>query len=325
MKKIFKFGINIPKHIIVLVIVNIIIFIVFSLLERSYFTYEVISSILNRVSEINILALGVTIVFISGGFDLSFGSIMGFTAVVCGMLYNLNINFGIAVIISILLSLFIGFLNGIFIVRLHLDAFIVTLAMSQIIRSIIYVLTGGNTISGFPNWFTGLSEKELLRIPILFILMVITTVLIFILLKKTILGRYIFATGCNEKAARISGINVDKIKFFVYIFAGFLSGVAGLVFASRVNSVPANTGLNVPLEVITAVVIGGTLISGGQGTVLGTTLGVIAMFVLLTGFNLLGISPYWEIIILGMIMILIVGYNKLFSRFRIIIKKRENA
>jgi ribose transport system permease protein len=164
--------------------------------------------------------------------------------------------------------------------------------------------------------FLDLNYVYIFKIPFLFLIVTVTAVLMIILLRKIIIGRRIFAIGADEYTAFVSGINVNRIKFFVYCLSGFICALAGLMFTIRIGAIMPDAGINAPLEVIAAVLIGGTAITGGKGSVLGSLLGVLAMFLLLNGFNLLGINPFWNNIILGMILIYVVGQDGISALFK---------
>jgi len=302
---------RITKNILALVVVNILIIIMLVIIYPPILKYKVLNSLLSRMSEINVVALGLTIVFISGGFDLSFPSVMAITGIICGKLFNGGFPFGLAVLISLTTGLVIGLINSFFIVKMKLNAFIITVAMDLIVRSFAYGISAAKTITGFPQSFLNIKKISILGFPSLFVFMLIIAVILALVMKKTIIGRRIFAVGGNEKAALITGIYVNRTKIFVYMLSGFLASVAGIMTTMRINSAPPNVGMNIGLEVVTAVVIGGTILTGGEGSILGTSLGVFAMFLLGIGFNTLGLNQYWKIIIIGLIMLLVIGYGKI--------------
>ena len=217
----------------------------------------------------------------------------------------------------------VGALNAFLVVALRLQPFIVTVATMSMVRSIVYALLKGNVITEFPEGFLNLGYVYLLKIPVIFLIVVVTAVLVIILLRRTIVGRRIFAIGANERTAFISGIHVKRIKFLVYCLAGLICALGGLVFTARIRAIIPDAGINAPLEVITAVLIGGTLITGGKGSVLGSLFGILAMFLLVNGFNLLGLNPFWEVIILGIILIYVVGQESISRSFQVFFNRRK--
>jgi len=320
-----KVNINKEQYVsnIALIIIIFVIFGILILLVPQFLNYGFFSELLKRSSELIILAVGVTIVFISGGFDLTFGSIMALSGIVCGTLYNTGLTFPISFLIGILSGLLASFINALLIIKLRFEPIIISLAMMQVVRSVIYGITGGKTVVGFPESFINMSEISVFGIPLIFLIAIFVAIICSLFLTKTVVGRYIYAMGGNERAASITGIRTDRIKYFVYLLNGFLASFGGLIFASRANSVPPNTGLNVPLEVITAVIIGGTLISGGVGSILGSFLGIFIMVLLLNSFNILGINPFWNLIFVGVIMILVIGRERLNTIFSKIIPRKK--
>jgi len=313
------------KTFFVLIGVNILIIILLTILSPTFVTYGNLSAVMQRMSELGMLAIAETIVFISGGFDLSIGVVMALSGAVAGTLNAMGVPFGLVILIALLVGVGVGVLNSFFVVNLKLQPFIVTLATMSILRSIVYALLKGNVLTGLPTGFLDLGYFYILKIPFLFIVFIVTGVLVAILLNKTITGRKIFAVGGNEQTAFLSGIYVGKIKYLVYILSGLISAMAGLMFTIRIRAVIPDAGLNAPLEVVTAVLIGGTTIYGGKGSVLGSILGILAMYLLLNGFSLLGLNPFWNVIILGIILIVVVGQEGIGKSLKMLLpgKNRE--
>jgi ribose transport system permease protein len=314
---------TLAKNNLVLVFINILILLIFIFTYQDPFNYGILNSFLNRISEVAVLAFGVTIVFIGGGFDLSFPSIMALSSVATAVLYNNGMDFVWAVTIGIISGVVVGLINASLIVSLDLDPFITTFAVSMVVRSMVYGMSGGATFGNFPSWFNNISKVTFFGIPLLFLIMITIAFISHFLVKKTTLGRNIYATGSNEKAAKLSGIKTNNIKFSMYLISGFFSSISGIMIASRVNSAPPNTGLYVGLEVVTAVVVGGTLLSGGVGTIMGSLLAVSVIYMLLTMFNIFGINPFWNITVLGLILIAVVSYSQVFKNIKKIIKVRK--
>ncbi|MEN3185884.1 MAG: ABC transporter permease [Atribacterota bacterium] len=295
------------KIIIALLLVNVVIMFSLSFLSPTFLTYGNISSLLTRMSELGVLATAVTVTFISGGFDLSIGAVMALSGMIAGYSVLSGLPLFFAISFSLLAGVLVGLMNTLFIIKLRLQPFVVTLATMTMVRSIVYGFMRGKTITAFPESLLSLGDMYVFGIPSLFIILIICAAFTALLLKRTILGRYIFALGGNERTAFLSGVPVNTIKCFVYIFSGLLSALAGLLLVIRIRAAIPDAGLNAPLEVITAVVIGGTSIKGGKGSLLGSLLGIFAMFLLINGFSLLGLNPFWSVIVLGIILIVVVG------------------
>jgi len=317
------------KLLIVLAAVNIVIISILTILSPTFMTYGNLSSVMQRMSELAMLAIAETIVLISGGIDLSIGATMALAGAVSGILYKLGIPLEYCIIAALLSGVGVGLLNGFLVVEMKLQPFIVTIATMTIIRSIVYALLQGNVLTGFPAKYVDLGYVYIFKIPLLFIIMIFFAVLAILLLKKTSLGRRIFSVGANENTAYISGIYVKRIKYFAYIASGFICAAAGLLFCIRIRASIPDAGINAPLEVISAVLIGGTAITGGKGSVVGSLLGILAMYLLLNGFSLLGLNPFWEVIILGIILIYVVGQENISKNIKglivNIIKSRKSA
>ena len=311
------------RTILILLIVNAIIMVALSFLSRTFMTYGNVTAVMMRMSELAMLAIAETIVIISGGFDLSVGATMALSGAVAGTLYVAGVPFPLAFATALASGVAVGALNAFLVVALRLQPFIVTVATMTMVRSVVYALLQGNVLTEFPEGFLNLGYVYVLKIPVIFIIVLITAVLAMILLRRTTIGRRIFAIGANERTAFVSGIYVKRTKYLVYCLAGVICALGGLLFTARIRAIIPDAGLNAPLEVITAVLIGGTLITGGKGSVLGSLLGILAMFLLLNGFNLLGLNPFWEVIILGVILIYVVGQESISASVRDFFSKRR--
>ena len=304
------------KIIFILIGVNLLIMAVLAYLSPTFMTYGNITAVMTRMSELGMLAIAETIVLISGGFDISIGAVMALSGAVLGTMHVMGVPFYLSIIIALGAGIAVGFLNAVLVVNLRLTPFIVTLATMSIVRSVVYALLKGNVLTDLPEAFLNLYDLQVLKLPLLFVILAATAVIMAIMLKKTILGRRIYAIGGNEKTAFVSGVYVKRIRYLVYCLSGFICALAGLLFTARIRAVIPDAGLNAPLEVITAVLIGGTTIYGGKGSILGSLLGILAMYLLLNGFSLLGLNPFWEVIILGVILIVVIGQEGIIRSFK---------
>jgi len=217
----------------------------------------------------------------------------------------------------------VGALNGFLVVALRLQPFIVTLATMSIVRSVVYGLLKGNVLSDLPERFLDLGYVYVLKLPLLFLVVVAVAMLAIVLLRRTVVGRRIFAIGGNERTAFLSGVHVERMKYLVYALSGLISALAGLMYTARIRAVVPDMGVTSPLEVVTAVLIGGTAITGGKGSVFGSLLGILAMYLLLNGFNLLGLNPFWQVIILGVILIYVVGQENIVRGLQAFFRRRK--
>jgi ribose transport system permease protein len=278
-----------------------------------------ITNITRNFSFVGIVAMGMTLVILTGGIDLSVGSVWGMTAVVVAYLLTHGWPILPAVLVSLLAAAGIGLLNGLCITRLKMSPFVPTLATLSIARSFALIVTHGRPISIFGDEyqsFLWLGGGDIFGIPNPFIIFCVTAVFFWILLSRTVWGRYVYAVGGNERTARLTGLRVDRLKIIVYILSAMVAGIAGIVQYSYLSSVTADLGTGEELAVIAATVIGGANLAGGEGTVLGTVIGAIILEVLRNGLLLFGIDPYWQGVFVGAVIILAVSIDYFRKLFR---------
>jgi len=267
--------------------------------------------ILLSTAVIGILALGATFVIITGGIDLSVGTVMTLSSVLTGVIVvNAGMPIFIGVIGGIVTGAACGFLCGFAITKLRIPPFIATLAMMMIAKGLALVISGAAPIyfSDHKN-FTKISLGSIIpgiNIPNAVIIFFVMAIIGGIILSKTVLGRYNFSIGSNEEATKLSGVNVDFWKIAIYSLAGAFTGVAGVLMASRLNSAQPALGQGYELEAIAAVVIGGTSLSGGKGTIVGTVIGALIMSVLTNGLRIMSIPQEWQTVVVGLVIILAV-------------------
>ena len=286
-----------------LILILLLAVIVLSIVSDTFLTFTNIMNVLRQVSINGILAVGMTLVILTGGIDLSIGSLMAVSAVVAASIVSESPSAAVvALIAGMLASGVLGGVSGTMSSRLNVAPFVATLAMMTIARGIALIYTNGRPIVVDSAAFKFLGQGYLGPVPFPVVVFVLVTALVGIVLYMTKFGRYIFAVGGNENAARISGIRVGRVKIGVYVINGVLSGLAGALLASRISSGQPNSGLGYELDAIAAVVIGGTSLFGGRGSLLGTIVGVLIIGVINNGLNLLDVSSYWQQIIKGVII-----------------------
>jgi ribose transport system permease protein len=288
-----------------------------ALLSDKFLTVDNLWNVMRQISVNTCIAVGMTLVVLTAGIDLSVGSVLALCgAITAGLLkfgiefHGLNIYLGFTVLGAILAGLstgaILGFFNGYTITRFKVPPFVATLAMLTIARGLTMLWTQGFPITGLGPSFAFLGTGWFLGIPMpVWISGIIVGAAVF-LTNKTRFGRYIYAIGGNESAARLSGINVNRIKIAVYSIAGGLAAVGGLIVTSRLDSAQPNAGFSYELDAIAAVVIGGTSLSGGRGTILGTVLGALIIGVLNNGLVLLNVSPFWQQVVKGLVILIAV-------------------
>lgn len=299
-----------------IVVVFVFMVIYFSLSSRSFLRMENMINVLRQVVTTGVIAVGVAMVIITGNIDLSSGSIVGLCAVSAAWLMIAGVHPVLASIIVMCLGVLCGLLNGLFVAKIKLPAFVVTLATQIIFRGLTFILTGGLAIYGFTPKFKVLGQGYLGPIPIPVIIMAIIFFLGYILTEKTKYGRYIYGIGGNEEAARLSGISPDKIKLMVFAISGVLGALAGLIVLSRVNSGNPNLGLGYETDIISACVIGGVSITGGKGRITGVIVGVLFLGVLTNGLILLNVNEFVQMVVKGTVLLFAVSFDVASQRQR---------
>ncbi|MCB8981569.1 MAG: ABC transporter permease [Ardenticatenaceae bacterium] len=294
----------------------IVMFVVFSLASPNFFQFSNIVGILLATAVNGVLALGVSFVIITAGIDLSVGTVMTLSAVMAGVfITNLGLPIPIGVIGGLLTGGFAGFVNGTVISKMRVPPFVTTLGMLYVAKGLALVISGLKPIYFTEDpGFTKIAMGDIGGIPYAVLIFFGAAIVASIILNKTILGRYTFALGSNEEATRLSGVNTDKWKTAVYTLAGLYSGLAGVLIASRLNSAQPALGAGYELDAIAAVVIGGTSLSGGEGTILGTVIGAFIISVLTNGLRILSVPQEWQIVVTGGILIVAVYADMLRRR-----------
>lgn len=293
-----------------IIFVLIALVIVFSILSPRFLMPDNIFNILRQVSIVGIISVGMTLVMITGGIDLSCGSTVGAAGVGAALLMTKGaMNPIVACVLMCIFGIVIGLGNGFFISQLKVPPFIATLGMMTSVRGIAYIVTGGLPVFGFNRDFTKLGQGYLGIIPIPVLIMLAAFIFGFIFLSKTRAGRHIYGVGGNEEASRLSGVNVKKMKLLVYAVAGFMSALAGVVLLARVNSGQPNAGSGYEMDVITGVVLGGVSMSGGQGKIGMVIIGVMIMGILTNGMTMLSVNEYIQQFVKGMVLIGAVAFD----------------
>lgn len=293
------------------IIAFIIIFIAASIMSPRFLDINNQMNILMQVSIIGIISLGMTVVMLSGGIDLSVGSVLVLVGVISVLALNASGSIFIAILTACIIGSFAGFLNGLMVAKGRIASFIATLGMMAAARSIALYIANGGSISGKVSGFTAIANSDLWIIDYPIIIFLVMTVLVYVLMHKTRFGRYVYAIGSNEKAATLSAIRVDRIKLAVYSLVGLLVSVAAIIETSRLNSISSSSsGVSYELDAIAAVIIGGTRMTGGKGKILGTFFGVLILGILNNMMNLMNVSPHLQGFVKGLIIIVAVVFQK---------------
>jgi ribose transport system permease protein len=294
----------------------ILICILFSLLSPNFFTAGNAVNILRQASINIVLATGMTFVILTGGIDLSVGSILAVSAVVAVLVSLLPALGWIAVPAGLLTGLLLGLLNGALITFLDVPPFIVTLGSLTALRGAAFLVANGTTVINRNINFAWIGNSYVGPLPWLVIIALLTVAVSWFVLRQTVLGVQIYAVGGNERAARLTGIKVNRVLLFVYGFSGLMAGLGGIMSASRLYSATGMLGQGYELDAIAAVILGGTSFTGGIGTIGGTLLGALIIAVLNNGLTLLNMSYFWQLVVKGLVIIAAVMIDRLRRRSR---------
>ncbi len=286
-----------------------------SILNPRFLTMTNIMNVARQTSINAVIAMGMMFVILTGGIDLSVGSVLAFSSCIAGALIQSGCNYIVAMLASLAVGALIGLINGAVISRLSLAPFIVTLSSMSIFRGLTLVFTGGMPISGLGDDFSSVGAGYFLGIPNPVIIMIIVFLVILFVTNKTKYGRHVYALGGNEEAARLSGIRTSLVKMSVYAISGFLSALSGLIVAARLSSAQPDAGTSYEMDAIAAVVIGGVSMSiGGKGSVSGVIVGALIIGVINNALNLLNISPFWQQAVRGLVILFAVVLDRITSK-----------
>ncbi|HUI09035.1 MAG TPA: ribose ABC transporter permease [Bacteroidota bacterium] len=293
-------------------------FLLFALLSPYFFTPDNLLNVTLQASITAIIAAGMTFVILTGGIDLSVGSLVAFAGIVATSTIKAGLPPAAGIIAGLLagwaVGAFSGAFAGFFITRFNIAPFIVTLATMTVWRGAAFVWTDGRPVWELPEAFAFLGSGRLLAVPVPSIIMVLTFVVSHVVLTRTRFGRHVYAVGGNIEAARLAGIRTGRVLRRVYVLSGSLAALSGILLASRMNSGQPNAGVAYELDVIAAVVVGGTSLSGGTGSIIGTFIGAMLIAVLRNGLNLLNVNSYVQQVIVGLVILLAVMLDRIRRR-----------
>lgn len=291
--------------------VLILLGIVFALFNKNFIKGTNLITILQQSSHIAILAYAETLVIITGGIDLSLGSILGFSGVVAGKLLLVGFPIPLAIIAAICAGGLCGVVNGLLVAKAKLVPFIATLGMQNIARGIAYVTTNSLPVSGLPKDFYFIGGGNIGGIPVPVIIMLLLAMIFSFVMNRCAFGRRVYALGSNREAARLSGIKNDRTEILVFAIGGLMAGLVGVILASRVVSSQPNAGVGYESDGIAAAIIGGTSPSGGSGTILGTVIGALTIAALKNGLNILQVNAFWQQVAIGIVIIVAVFIDRI--------------
>lgn len=299
------------------VIALIILMAVITIINSNFLTANNLLNLLLQVTSNALIAFGMTFVILTGGIDLSVGSILALSSALTAGLLGSGMPVTLAILISLILGCILGMMNGLLISYGKLAPFIVTLATMTIFRGSTLVYTNGNPITkGLSDTFLFqfLGQGYIVGIPFPVIIMFIVFIVLYVLLHKTAFGKSVYAIGGNEKAAYISGVKLNKVKIIIYSISGMMASISGLIITSRLSSAQPTAGASYEMDAIAAVVLGGTSLSGGKGRILGTLIGALIIGVLNNGLNIIGVSAFWQQVVKGVVILIAV----LIDRFKVV-------
>lgn len=303
------------RHEVLLAILLAIVLVILSFQSDRFFT---VSNLLNQgrlMTETGLIAIAMTFIIATGGIDLSVGSILGLTAILTGVFWqNVGLPLPLAALAAIAVGTFAGFVNGVIITRFRVPPLIATLATLALYRGLAEGISQARSVRGYPEWFYVLGQGEVLGVPTQLWLLFAAAIIAAIILAYTRWGRTVYAIGNNEVAARFSGLSVEGTKLALYTVSGFAAAVAAVIFVSRVSTTRSDMGTGIELDAITAVVLGGTSIFGGRGTIAGTIIGLCLIQALKNGLSLAGVKGDGTIMLIGAVLILAILASNLFER-----------
>ena len=299
-----------------IVLVAFMIGALLSFLSPFFFTVGNFTNLMKQVSIVAILAAGQSVVIISGGIDLSVGSVLALSAVVTGWLVINGVSPEIATLGGLATGVLAGFVNGVVIAKGRIPPFIATLGMLGIARGLALVITGGVSYQVLKPFFLYIGNGKLLGLPIPIFFVIATYIAMHFVLSRSRFGRHVYAIGGDEKVSRLEGINVERRKIAIYTISGFLSAVAAVVMVGRLASTPPNVAMGIELQAIAAVIIGGISFAGGRGIVLTSFVGAFIMAMITNGLNILGVSSFWQQVLIGLVIIAAVWVDNMKSARR---------
>ena len=304
--------------IIILLVLEVIYF---SFTTDNFLSTTNLFNVLRQVAPTGIVCIGMTLVILTGGIDLSVGAEVGLAVVVCAECIVAGWPILPSCLLAILATTIVGYVNGLLIADIGIPAFIATLGTQFAVRGAVYIYTNCMPIFGFPEEFRFLGQGYIFKVvPVPVVIMVIMLVIAWFYINKTKMGRYTYAIGGSAEVSRLSGINVKRVYHLTYVISGFCSGIAGVILLSRLFSGQPRAGINYEMDAITAVVLGGVSMTGGEGKLSGVIYGFLIIGLLSNGFTMLGVNEYWQMLLKGIILCVAVGADVISTR-----RKQKNV
>jgi len=302
---------------IILFLFLVFLCIVFSIIsyplrgEQVFFTSKNFLNILLQSTITGIAAIGCTAIILSGAFDLSIGSLQSVVGLAAVYFANITGNVIVGVLAGVFVGAIVGSVNSLVVLKMKVNSFIATLAMMGILRGLVYIITGGRSIALRVSWLNWLGTGYIGEIPVPVIILIVLYGIFYVVLNKSPFGRYIYAVGGNTRATLLAGINTQKIKFGAFLLSGILASLSGIILAARLNSAQPRSAYGFELLVISAVILGGTSLSGGRGNLMGTIIGVLTLGVISNALVIYDVNPFYIQVVRGVILIMAVFIDQL--------------
>lgn len=292
----------------------ILLFVVLSFSSPYFFTVTNLTTVLRQVAVVGIMTVSMTMIILTGGIDLSVGSMLGLCAVILAKLMVGGVNMFLAILLTLGVGVILGAINGFLVNEIQISPLISTLGTMTIFSGLTYMITGGKGIFGFPDNFAFIGQGYVLKVPVPILILIAVYALGFYVLNNTRYGRYLYGIGANEEASVLSGVDVKRVKYIAYMTSGLLSALAAVVMLSRVNSALPNLGDGLEFDVVTVVVLGGISVNGGEGRLQGVVIGLLIIAVLSNGMVLLDVGTYFQAVIKGLVLLIAVGIDNISKR-----------
>lgn len=314
------------KRELVVLAATFVMFFVFTLINSNMMTWRNFLTILQRMVLNSLLAVGMMFTIITGGIDLSIGCTFAITGITVASITVSGINPVVGIIAGLAVGAALGCFNGFLVTNLKLQPFIATLGTMSLYRGIAYVVTGGQPVTNVPDSFRNIFNGQIFGgIRIYVIVMIVVFVIAHIILEKRRMGDYLYAVGGNEEAAKLSGVNVNKTKYFAYIICGICAAIAGLIMLASLGSAESTAGTGYETNAIAAAAIGGTRMAGGRGTALGTFIGGLMLAVLQVGMVVINVDSFWQYVVTGIIIIVASYFEYIQQDFSAWLARRKTA
>ena len=298
---------------VLLIAVVAVVFVIAGIKVPNFLTVSNVFNVVRQSSIVSLVAYGMTMVIIVKGIDLSVGGIIASCAMISGLMMQKGIPVAVSILVGLLAGTLMGWFNGVMVEKLEVPAFITTLVVGQVANGLALVLNGGNSLGEFPDSYVFIGNGTLLGMPVSNYITFIFCIVSTLIMARTKLGTYIYALGGNDQVVKQQGINTAKINYFVFAFSGFCAAVAGILLSAQMNTVHPTQGGNYQLDAVAACVIGGVNMAGGEGKVYLSLVGALLIGFLRNGLNLYGLHPFYQNLVIGVIIIVIVAAS-MYSR-----------